>query len=161
MKTYFLSVILVALFGGICEELLPEGGGMRHPMRFVTGLCVLAVLVLPAKDAIVGIGRFLAESDLGGILSEEAGDLEDYEAVLRDSLAQFAADEAERSLARTVEERFGLAKGSCRAELTLTDAGKPERVLVCLSGFSVLKDPREVAEYVSGLLGCPCDVAVE
>ena len=49
MKQYFLSVILVSVFGGTLEELLPEGSAVRPHMRLVTGLSVLLVLFLPVK----------------------------------------------------------------------------------------------------------------
>ena len=80
MKAYFLAVILTAVFGGICEELLPENSSVRPHMKLVTGLCVLAVLVLPAKDVFVSVGDFAGEIDLGALLAPEEKS-EEYEAI--------------------------------------------------------------------------------
>ena len=161
MKRYFLSVILVALVGGICEELLPEDGALRPHLRLVTAICVLALLVLPGREMLAGIGSFLERVDLDGILSSESESLRDYEEILEDALSRFSREEAERSLQGLLEERFDLQRGSCRVEITLGEDGSPERVLVTLSGFSMLKDPREIAQVVLDRLGCPCDVTVE
>lgn len=160
MKVYFLSVILTAVFGGICEELLPESSSVRPHLKLVTGLCVLAVLVLPAKDLLVGIGELALSLDLGAVIEEER-DTGEYEAIFEGSLSRYSADEIGRYLGELIETKFGLSEGTCRASAVLDDSGGLSRVVVCLSGMSILHDPYEIEVYVNELLGCPCDVAVE
>ena len=160
MRRYFLSVILAALFGGVCEEVLPENSSVRPYMKLVTGICVLAVLVLPLKDFLIGLGSFFTSVELESFFPDE-GDLHPYESVFEESLSRFSVAEAEDALAELLIERFQMQEGSCRAEIRIGEAGEVTHVLVCLSGFSMLKDPREVGAFVSELLSCPCDVAVE
>lgn len=160
MKTYFVTVILTALFGGICEELLPERASARLHLKLVTGLCVLAVLVLPAKDLLIGIGDFWEEVDFGALLSEESA-REDYEELFLSSLSRNAGEEAGKYLAELIEEEFALSAETCRVTLYLSEDGSAERCLVYLSGTSVFQSPYEIEAYVNALLSCPCDVAVE
>ena len=160
MKTYFLSVLAVALVAGICEEILPEGSAHRH-LRLAAGLCVLAVLVLPAKDALMGLSDFVTRIDLSGLVATETGAGEDYEALFSDAMQSHSAKEAGDRLAALVGSAFGIDAGDCRAEVELSADGSASRVLITLSGRGILQDPHAIILYVNGLLACPCDVAVE
>lgn len=160
MKAYFLAVILTAIFGGICEELLPESSSVRPHMKLVTGLCVLAVIVLPAKDVLTSIGDFICRIDLDAILESEEK-AEEYEAIFDGSLSRYSAEEIGRYLGALLEDEFELADGTCRAEVVLGADGTVSRALVCLSGSSILTDPYQIEAYVNERLSCPCDVAVE
>ncbi len=160
MKAYFLAVILTAVFGGICEELLPENSSVRPHMKLVTGLCVLAVLVLPAKDVFVSVGDFAGEIDLGALLAPEEKS-EEYEAILEGSLSRYSEEEIGRYLGELLEGEFDLSDGTCRVAVALCEDGTVSRALVTLSGVSILTDPYKIEAYVNQLLSCPCDVAVE
>ena len=160
MKTYFLSVLVVALIGGICEELLPEGSA-RQNLRLAAGLCVLAVLILPAKDALTGLSDLAARIDLSGLIAPETEAGEDYESIFSDAMQSHSAREAGDRLAALVGAQFGIDAGDCRAEVELSADGSASRVLITLSGRGILKDPHAIIQYVNGLLSCPCDVAVE
>ena len=158
---YLLAVVLTALLGGLCEELLPARSALAERLRLVSGICVLAALVQPLGGAIASLGSLIPSVELGALLDGEESGAEDYEALLDASLGRYASEEAARLLAHLIEERFGLRAASCRVEMTLREDGTVGRVLVTLSGLSVLTDPREICDYVSERLGCPCDVAVE
>lgn len=160
MKEYFLGVVLTALFGGICEELLPESSGIRPHLKLVTGLCVLLVLVLPMKDAITAIGSFAGRLDLGVLLENEESK-ESYEEIFEGTLSRFSEEELGRHLGTLIAKRFDLSEGDCRAVVRLDLEGKASSVLVLLSGEAILSDPYKIEAYVNELLSCPCDVAVE
>ena len=159
MRTYFLSLILVSLFGGICGELLPENGGLRPHLKLVTGLCLVAVLVLPAKDLLREMGDFFVDLGAGEYLAEHQSEA-DFSHIFADSLSRSGAEAAGELLSERLTEVFALKKDTCRAEIYFSDDGEPSRVLVCLSGASVLQSPYEIEAYVNELLSCPCDVAV-
>ena len=162
MKTYFFSVIVTAIFGGICGELLPEQASSRQYVKLVTGLCVLLALIVPAKDALVGLGDFFSSLDLDAIAGDTSYEgLSSYESTFESALGRFSLSEAERCLASAVSERFALPDGACRTEITVSDDGTLSRVLVCLSGGGIWHDPHEIAAYVEARYGCICDVAVE
>ena len=130
---------------------------MRPYIRAVTGFLVLAVLVLPMKDTLLGLGAFFKTVKLEGFLG--GGIEEEYESVFEDAIAEASKEEAEKALARQLESAFGLKEGTCAVRLTL-DGGKICRVLILLSGRSVLQDPRPLEAYVKERFSCPCDVAV-
>lgn len=160
MKAYFLAVILTAIFGGICEEVLPESSSVRPHMKLVTGLCVLAVIVLPAKDALISVGDFFGRIDLDEILENEQKE-EEYEEILDGALSRYSAEEIGRCLGELLEAEYGLADGTCHASVVLGADGTVSRALVTLSGTSILTDPYKIEAFVNALLACPCDVAVE
>lgn len=161
MKRYFLSVILVAVFGGIAEELLPEGSTVRPHVRLAAGLCVLLVLVLPLKSLLVSAGELFGSVDLSGVLAGDGGREEAYESLFEGMLSQYSREEAGRLVGEEITRVFGLSEGTCRAVLTLTEEGAIERVTVFVSGTSILASPYEIADYVNGRFSCPCDVVVE
>ncbi len=160
MRDYFLSVILTALFGGITTELLPENSGVKPHLKLLTGLCVLLVLVLPAKDAIASVAELAGRLDLGALIEgeEERGE---YEDILDSALSRYSEEEIGRCLGALIGKRFDLREGDCRARVWLGDGGEVRKALILLSGSAVLTDPYAIEAYVNGLLDCPCDVAVE
>lgn len=154
-----MSVVLVALCGGIFEELLPERSAMRSHLRLVAGLSVLLVLILPAKDALRSLSDFVSSLDLSGVLSEGAG--EEYEELTRELLTRYSTAEAERLVAARITEALSLKEGTCRAVITLSESGELARVTVLVSGRSILESPYEIEEFVNAWLSCPCDVIAE
>ena len=160
MKAYLLAVIVAAVFGGLCEELLPDGGGMRKQMTVVTGICVLAVLVLPLKDALYGLGQFFGEIELSELIGSEER-AEEYESVFDGAMQRVSAEETGRLLGERLSEEFDLKAETCRAAVVMGESGEVKRVVVYLSGSSILQSPYEIEEYVGRLFSCPCDVAIE
>ena len=158
MKSYFLSVIVLACFGGICEELLPSRAKTQPYVRLVSGLCVLLALVLPAKDAIAGISDFL--TSFGEDFEAESRE-DFYEELFLGTFSGLTAEAAEQYLAEQLTKVFSISAGGCRTEMTLAEDGTVCRVLVCLSGEGIFHDPHAIAEYVREQCGCPCDVVVE
>ena len=159
MRTYFLSVIAVAVFGGICEELLPEKNAARPHVRLVTGLCVLLVLILPVKDALGSLGALFGSLSLEEILGEE-GSEEGYESIFDAILSDYTREEAERIIGAELTEALGLREGTCRAEITVGESGELLRVKVFVTGGAVLESPYGIEELVNERYGCPCDVVV-
>ena len=157
MKRYFLSVILAALFGGICEAILPEGNATRTHLKLVTGICVLSVLVLPMGDLIAEMGEFVKSIDLDGIM-EDAGE---YDEIFEGALSRYSAEEIGRYVGDAVTREFSLPEGTCRATAVLNADGTLSRVLIVLSGTAILSDPDRIEQYVNERLACPCDVATE
>ena len=158
MKGYFFSVILTAVLGGVATELLPDTSGMRPYIRAVTGFLVLAVLVLPMKEVLLGLGSFFETVELEQVFPGEAEE-EAYESIFEDALSRFSGEEAEKSVSALLERTFALKEGTCSVRLTVEN-GEIRRVLVMLSGRSALTDPRLIEAYVNEHLSCPCDVAV-
>lgn len=160
MREYFMAVVLTALFGGISTELLPEVSGIRPHMKLITGLCVLLVLVLPAKDTIISISDFARRLDLSVLLDGEVGE-ESYDALFEGTLSRYSEEELGRYLGIAIAKQFDIREEDCRASVRLNSEGNAESVLVLLSGSAILSDPYQIEAYVNGLLSCPCNVAVD
>ena len=160
MKAYFLSVVLTALLGGIASEILPERSGTRPHLKLVTGLCVLLVLVLPAKDTIRALADFAGRLDLGVLLENEES-REHYEEILDSALWHYSEEELAERLGALLRREFELSEGECRTRVWFGEEGVPQKVLVLLSGGAVFSDPYRIEAYVNELFSCPCDVAVE
>ena len=133
---------------------------MRKQMTVVTGICVLAVLVLPLKDALYGIGEFFGGIELSELIGSNEG-AEEYESVFDGAMQRVSAEETGRLLGERLSEELDLKAGTCRAAVVTGEGGEVERVVIYLSGSSILQSPYEIEKYVGKLFSCPCDVAIE
>lgn len=162
MRSYLLSVFLISVALSVVSLLSPEGekGGMAKHLRLLTSLLLICVLIAPLGGLIRGL-RDWTEGDF--FLPGLEGDLEeDYQNELQESLDDASRDYFTQTLTRTLEEKFSIATGQIRCKVFWNENGNaPERVTVILSGGAIWKDPAQIEEFVTSLLGCPCQTAIE
>ena len=155
MKGYVLSIVAVALLGGLCEELLR--GTMKRYIRWISGLAVLLVIVLPAGDVVRGLAEFLSDTALLEML-EETGSAADYEEIMESGLKDFGKREGERVLSAAIVSRFSLDEADIRVELTEGDG--QYRAVVYLSGMAIWQNPYLIELYVNEAFQLACDVVI-
>lgn len=68
-----------------------------------------------------------------------------------------------QSLTQMLEQRFSIPAGEirCTVRWQQDEELRPDRVTLVLSGSAIWKNPAEMEEFVTGLLGCECVTAIE
>ena len=155
MKEYLLSIVLASILGGICEELLH--GSLKRYLRWVTGICVLAVIVLPVTDLARGLSEWVSSDVMDEIIGETEA-REDYAEIMNAQLQDFGVRESERVLATAIAERFSI--DSTMLKVTLSGENGQYRVVVCLSGSAIWQNPYLIEIYVNETFALPCDVII-
>lgn len=161
MKAYFFSVLAVCLSATLLGILSPDGkgGGLARHFRLLAALVLLAVLASP-------LPALLQKAQAGLLLSvEKIRDAEegDARAEWEKTMENTSKDYFVSSLTSLLETRFSIPTGEVRVGVEWSDGDEvlPLRVTAVLSGNAIWKDPREIETFVTDLLGCPCETAIE
>lgn len=116
--SYIYSLAVAAAAAGIVTALAPEGGQLKKYVKYIAALCVLIMLLLPARGAITGLSNTFGEAfdslDIGAG-TEETTDAES--AVITQT-----ADNIEAALASLLADKLGCGEQDVEVEIIL-DAG--------------------------------------
>ena len=155
MNGFIITIISVALLGGIMGMLSPEGDTKKY-VRFVGALCLLCALIMPVYG-ILSEGQI----DLDSLFSFSEETENGYEDVYINALSEGARENAEAEVKKQICESFGLSEESLDVSLELYYDGEKYNVssaTVSLHSSAVFADPREISALVNGLCGCSCSV---
>ncbi len=160
MKSYLISLLGAALLAAAIGILTPEGtsGGIGKHVRLITSLVILCVIALPLPRALARLREL--PSEIGGW---ESGGETSFEARSHDALDEASRAYFAQSLTAHLAEKFSLNQTdlTCAIRWEQNDEeSKPLNVTLILSGGARWRDPHELEQYVSDLLGCPCDTAI-
>lgn len=156
MRGYILNFIGVALCVGLLEELLPGQSGSKQFVRFLTGLCLLAVMIAP-------LGKWLATlpDSFSTIVGEEADEAEEkYTEILAGELRDTVRENLIAVLKEDLAKEFSVdpEKSDVGILFAQEDSIRVTCVIVTLRGKDILKNPREMEAYFGKLLDCECRV---
>ena len=159
MQTYLLSLLGGALAAALVGILAPEGAS-RH-IRLVSSLFLICVLVAPLPKAIGSVSSWFEELEEAADAGESDGG--DYAAQLEAAMESASRSYFAQSLTQMLEQRFSIPAGEirCTVRWQQDEELRPERVTLVLSGSAIWKNPAEMEEFVTGLLGCECVTAIE
>ena len=161
MKAYVITLIGVVLICGLAEMFSPdgEGGGIKKHVGLLGGLCVLCIAIQPIGSL---IGRISGEgSGIFSVFAQRGEDVVNYEEIFEENLMRNGALNAGTELHGAISEKFGIDYDSFDVSVTFADGGDKyvvRSVAVILYPQAVLADPHLIEEYVSGLLGCTCEI---
>ncbi len=160
MNAYFLSLLGASLAAAMIGLLAPAGtsAGLGKTLRLLTTLVLLCVIVSPLPGLIANW------NDLPFLSPEAAEEKYDFDLRAQETLDAAARAYFARALTERLEEKFGFAAGEVRCAIEWSEADgetMPKSVTLILSGGAKWKNPREAETYVSELLGCPCDSAID
>ncbi len=157
MKSYLLSLLAASLTVALVGILAPSKS--QKYIRFLSSLFLICVLIAPLPQLLTSI----KEDGIPG-LSGDPSDPSDYANQMEEALNQASGAYFADMLTKLIEERFSISEGLVRCSVKWnTDADRmvPERVTVILSGSAIWKNPSEIEAFVTSLLGCPCNSAIE
>ena len=158
MKAYLITLLGAAVLAAAVGILAPEGsnGGVGRHVRLLSSLVVLCVIAAPLPRALAGIRSF----SIG--LSEKTADMEQsFGSRSQDALNGASHAYLAQALRANIAETFSLRQEEVTCAIRWEEGGeRPASVTLILSGSARFHDPHELEQYVSDLLGCPCDTAI-
>jgi len=161
IKVYILSIFATAILITVVDILAPSGGGLSKHLRLVSSLVLVCVLISPT----VSLAQKLQDFANGDWNFEIEGDVEDhYSEELQNALDGASLEYFAGMLEQTLCEEVAIAEDELRVQIEWIGDGenlRPQKVTVVLSGKAIWKNPAQIEEYVTSLLGCACVSAIE
>ncbi len=159
MTAYLLSLFSAAMAVALVGLLAPGSSG--RALKLACGLFLICVIALPLPSWLGDL-----RDSLGEITAQDPanGTGTDYEEQLQEALDSASRSYFAAMLTQMLEDRFSIPQGELRCAILWEESEemlRPQRVTLILSGSAVWKDPAEMEEFVSGLLGCECVSAIE
>lgn len=165
MTGYFWGLLAFAVCCSAVEFLTPsgEGGGLAGHMKWLSGLCLLCVLVTPIRQIVVDGGVIARlEGALEEWLSQGEQTRDEYDDLWQEQYEQMDVAYAEASMTALLQQKFAIASGDVRVRLQVDESReKIESVHVALSGRAVWLNTHEIEAYVEQMLGCECTTYIE
>lgn len=160
MGQYMMNVVGAAILAGLADQLLPEKGKARAYVRFLGGLCLLLVMVAPLGKVLSSLPS-LFESGMTALeeASVEAGE---YDKILEGTVKEAVRMELAKALSQKLEKDFGVNADAVEIGISFEE-GDPlrlKRVLITLTGKDIFRNPYNIEEALSSLLGCECVVVI-
>lgn len=159
MKSYIMSLITVALVAAVIEIFSPKR--VEKHMKLIVTLCVVCVMIQPFASVVSALYG-LSSSDLPFYAGEESR--EEYESIMRNTVLSAGRENLEQGIRKILYEKFEIPYNECRVSANVEYADEKmtvKRVTLVLNGSSIWRDPYEIEEYISELLGCECVTAIE
>lgn len=159
MKSYVISIIIVAAVTAIASAILPDGKGrLREQVDFALALAIIAVVILP-------IGRL---GELGADISKTLAGVFDSDVTYTDGeeaewLMSKREEAFERAICDELSGRFGFPDDDVTVDgrLSLSEGEIHVTSLrVTLSGLAATGDNKAVKKYLSELCGVECEVVI-
>ena len=159
MKTYFLTLLGASVAVALVGILAPNASS-KH-IKWISSLFFICVLISPLPKTIESIRdrtEELTNGTSGDAVSEDYGDRME-EAVNSASKTYFA-----QTLTQMLEQRFSIPAGEIRCSILWEEDGEqfcPSKITLILSGSTIWKNPADMENFVTNLLGCECVSAIE
>lgn len=156
MKSYFITLMAVALLNGMIGMISPEGNVKKY-IRLLGGLCLLCAMAQPIVSILSG-GDFSVEEWLD---LPEMQETVDYDEIYNHALVSGGEKNAETAIKNRILSRFELPSDSMDIEVnfvTNKDELSLGDVRVTLRDQAIFADPREIISYVNESWNCPCTV---
>ena len=158
MKEYVFALLCASLLITLIGILAPAASAAH--MRLICGLCFLCMLAAPLPSLIRSLSSLSTDWKNG--MEQDLND--QYRDQTQQALEGASKTYFAQTLTTLLEERFSIPTGEVRCTVLWSgedDTPKPQRITVILSGSAIWKDPAEIEETVTSLLGCECVTAIE
>lgn len=154
MRAYLLSLLGVALAVTLVDLLVPERG--KSAVRLLSALILLCVIAAPLPKAFRAVRDYTLPDSTGELQAK-------YEKKLQEAMDFASKTYLVQTITSLICTQFDLndQQVRCKVVWQAGEAAVPERITVILSGSAIWKDPEEIENFVSKLVGCPCDTAIE
>ena len=158
MKTYLLSLLGASLAVALVSILAPDKFS-KH-IKLIASLFLICVLIAPLPRAIGSI-----QSLIDGINGDTGNDSSsDYTDRMDDAINSASKTYFAQTLTQMLEQQFSIPAGEIRCAVQWAEDEetlRPQKITVILSGSAIWKNPANIENFVSGLLGCECVTAIE
>ena len=169
MSEYIYSIVCFASAVGLILIVGPDGerGGLKKHVRLVGSFCLICLIIKPSAELISHI-KDLGSGDLSAIFGDvQENELYDkYENIYHKYLHGGYGENVGEAVKDGLFEKFNMDRSDVRC---LVEFGEevgggikaPRKITVIVKGRAVLTDPKSIKDFISGVFGCECEVAVE
>ena len=166
MAGYFLGLMAAAVCCAAVELLTPagEGGGVSGHMKWMSGLCLLCVLITPICQLLSGGEGVLdrLEQALDDWLAEGEKAEEEYADQWQDQYEGMDIVYAQASISALLQQKFEIAEKEVNVRLEVDEAAERiTAVSVGLSGQAKWVNTHELEAFVEQMLGCECTAYIK
>ena len=155
MREYLLTLMSVALLGGIVGMISPEGDIKKY-VRLIGALCLLCAISRPIATSI-----YDGSLDMDGLLENGAEhESVNYEQIYENMLSEGGKSYAKEVIKGYIAKDLELEESTFDIEIT-SDSEGVESVTVYLRDEAIFADPKKIAEYVNDKFGCACVVVYD
>ena len=164
MGQYLTSIIIVSIIIGIIELIAPRYGNLDKYVKMICTLIMLLVIISPVLEMINGFDMDLIDEikDKIDLPSDEKAD--EYNEILKEYIKNHSIGELKLEIKSILDKEFKIPSEECDVEIftqTLEGNASVSKVQILLSGKSVFKNPYNIEDYISSLLGCGCQVLIK
>ena len=165
MSSYLYALFLLCLALSLGELLRPgkEGEPLGKAWKAFCSLLLLCTLASPLRARLPTLRQWT--NGEGGSLFPESPSVESPALSPEEALTEASKAYFLQLLTQNLEQEFSISPGQirCTVEWTADTNGAPHpgRVTLLLSGNAIWKDPHAMEAYVSSLLNCECQSAIE
>ena len=159
MEGYLMSLISVALLGGIVGMIAPEGE-MKPYVRLLSLLCLLCAMIAPILSLWLD-SELSLENMLGEIGENETIN---YDEIYKQSLLAGGERQAEEYLYSSLVKEFDLPPDALEVFVKIQPKNDNEysvEVTVALGTEAIFADPHRIIEWVENHMDCRCTVFYE
>ncbi len=157
MTEYFITVMAVALAGGVIISLVPTGRTLSY-VRLLCGLCTLCCVAFPLVN-IVG-GEFDKEEILSMFESNDEN-REYYDEIYNKKLTKAEIENANFILKSEIIKAFSLKSDAI--DINIITNNDSDEIYILKVGITLHKsgvdtNPRELKDFVFERLGCETEI---
>lgn len=163
MKNYLLSVIAVAIFGGVGCSICPGGEGktLRTSVTLITSLLMILSVIKPIVIFINSGEKYNIERIIEGVTTYEGSK---YDAIWKQTLNGTTTEAYNSYISELICEKFDINLNNFSVETKLEsaeDGVRPAQVSIKLFGMGLFKNPRAIEGEIETRLDCECIVREE
>lgn len=147
--------LAVALIGILAPE-----GASKH-MKLISSLFLICIIVAPLPRAL-GSAWSVAEDFTAR--NDGQSDPADYNGQLQEAVNSASKTYFAQTLTQLLEQQFSITPGELRCSIQWTEETEqlqPQKITLILSGSAIWKNPADMEQLVTELLGCECVTAIE
>ena len=154
MKTYLLSLLGASLAVALIGILAPAGAS-KH-MKLISSLFLICILIAPLPRAIGSVWSMAEDFTTQG---GQSGSPSDYNGQMQEAVNSASKTYFAQTLTQLLEQQFSIPPGEVRCSIRWAEG--TEQITLILSGSAVWKNPADMEQFVTELLGCECVTAIE
>ena len=159
MNDFLILSITCTIIGMLAPA--SRESGLGKCIAYLAGLMLMLAISVPISENLASLS-LLPERFLSLILPDSK-EIETAEKSAEEWVIHYSKENIESEVEKLIENRFGLSEGSVNADAAV--AKDPDTTFV-LESIKVTLVPDAIiseetlADYVSNILGCPCEVIV-
>ena len=158
MHGYLPAIIAVSVLTNLIRFALPKESSVSKYSSFFIGLCVTAVIAVPAVQIISSISELKPE------FITESSPEENYSEIFGEYISESLYPSVEEYVYKVLSEKFSIPRQNAEVFIHFNTHGDViaiEQILIFLKGSSVLANTGAISHYFEEKFLCRVDVSVD